>query len=82
VSFPHVEIQARSSQRFPSLSPIASCSLHEKMGERCTPMDCEFYRVAPVRLQPVLSQNAEEQAIERAKQMLSVPTKKKGKGKR
>lgn len=75
---------ARSNLRFPSLSPVASCSLHQQMGVRCTPMDCEFFRTAPVRFSDVvLTQNPEEeQAVERAKQMLSVPTKKKGKGKR
>lgn len=60
-------MQARSITKFPSLAP-PSCEFHGREGQRCTPMDCEFYRVAPRRVPeaPVLSQNR-------------VPVKRKGK---
>lgn len=80
-------ISARSQERFPSISRQASCAFHAQQGIACTPMDCEYFRVAPARA-PIGAHAfdaAEEAAVKRAQETLnrpkptkSVPTKKKG----
>ena len=84
-------MRAISEVRFPSLAP-PSCDFHGREGVRCTPMDCQFYRLAPARL-VVLTQNQEVESVEQAlaevaevieanPHIPSVPIKRKGKGKR